>query len=100
MSTHKDTSRRTAAALRYHAGEDAAPSVVARGTGEIAKRIIALAKAHDIPIYEDAETVEALVQLELGSEIAPELYEVVAELLAFVYSMDKAQSVQEQQPDA
>ena len=89
MPPHKDNPPQTAVALRYRPPEDTAPRVVASGYGEIAKRILELAKQHDIPIYEEPAVVEALARLEVGTEIPPEFYQVVAEILAFVYSMDQ-----------
>lgn len=78
--------RRIAAALGYDADNpDAAPKLVAKGQGEIADRIIALAKEHNIPIREDRDLVEVLAKLDLDQEIPPELYRTIAELLAFIY---------------
>lgn len=81
--------RKTAVALRYLREEDKAPKVIASGRGEIAQKIIEIAHNHGVPIYEDPEVVEILAQLEVGMEIPPDLYEVIAEILAFVYSLDK-----------
>lgn len=77
--------RRIAAALGYDTEADDAPRLLAKGQGELADRIIALAKQHDIPIREDRDLVAVLAKLDLDREIPPELYRVVAELLAFVY---------------
>ena len=89
---HECSSRahhRTAVALRYHSKEDNAPRVVASGQGEIARRILELAQQHGIPIHEAPAVVEALAQLEVGTEIPAEFYQMVAEILAFIYSIDK-----------
>ncbi|RMF90464.1 MAG: flagellar biosynthesis [Nitrospinota bacterium] len=83
------SSRKTAVALRYRVQEDQAPRVVAQGRGTVAEQILALAREHNIPIYEDAVLVETLARLEPGKEIPPALYQVVAEILAFVYSLDR-----------
>ncbi|SEH14722.1 EscU/YscU/HrcU family type III secretion system export apparatus switch protein [Thermoleophilum album] len=77
-----------AAALRYRAGEDAAPRVVATGSGKLAERIIEIAREAGVPVREDAALVDALSQLELGAEIPPELYAAVAELLVWAYGLD------------
>ena len=82
--------RRKAIALRYRAGEDRAPKVVAKGRGELAERIIAIAEEHGIPIYEDRDLVEFLSLLDIYEEIPPQLYQAVAEVLAFVYRLAKA----------
>ena len=78
--------RRIAAALGYDADNpEAAPKLVAKGKGELADRIIELAKQHNIPIREDRDLVEVLAKLDLEQEIPPELYRTIAELLAFIY---------------
>jgi len=81
--------RRRAVAMRYQAGEAHAPRVVAKGQGEVAERIIALAKAHGLHVHEDPDLVALLGALELDTDIPPELYRAVAEVLAFVYRLDK-----------
>jgi len=73
-----------AVALRYDSEESRAPLVVAKGKGEIAEKIIKLAKEKGIPITEDKNLVEALIKLDLYEEIPPELYEAVARVIAFV----------------
>ena len=79
--------RLTAVAIKYKMNEDPAPKVVAKGKGRIAEKIIELAKENDIPIREDPDLVEILAKLELNQYIPPELYQVVAEILAFIYRM-------------
>jgi len=80
--------RRVAAALGYDPDEDSAPQLMAKGQGEMADRIIALAKEHNIPIKEDRDLIAVLAKLDLGAEIPPEIYRTVAELLAFVYRVN------------
>jgi flagellar biosynthesis protein len=77
--------RARAVALTYNREEMPAPKVSATGQGEIAERIIALAKEHGVPIRQDPDLVALLAQLDPGQVIPPELYMVVAEVLAFVY---------------
>jgi len=74
-----------AAALKYRSGVDAAPTIVAKGKGYVAERILALAREHNIPIREDRNMVEILSSLSLYEEIPVELYKAVAEILAFIY---------------
>ncbi|MFH1058702.1 MAG: EscU/YscU/HrcU family type III secretion system export apparatus switch protein [Pseudomonadota bacterium] len=74
-----------AVALRYEPGRDEAHTLAALGRGKLAEKIIALAREHGVPIKEDPDLVEVLARLELDQEIPPELYLVVAEILAFVY---------------
>lgn len=81
--------RKKAAALRYKPEKDAAPKVVAKGSGKIAERILQVAKEHNVPIKDDPQLVEVLSTLDLYQEIPAELYRAVAEILAFVYRMTK-----------
>jgi flagellar biosynthesis protein len=74
-----------AVALRYERRKDSAPKVLAKGKGIIAEKIVELAKKHGIPVIEDEELVSFLVLLDLGEEIPPSLYKVVAKILALVY---------------
>jgi flagellar biosynthesis protein len=77
--------RTTAAALRYDEEKDNAPEVVAAGKGIIAEKIIALGRENSIPIYDDPVLAMALAEVNPGDEIPPELYKLVAEVLAFIY---------------
>lgn len=81
--------RSRAIALRYEEG-DRAPKVIATGAGEIARRILELAAANNIPVRRDDTLVEILGKLDLGYEIPPETYRAVAEILAFLYRTDDA----------
>ena len=78
-----------AAALKYTHGKDSAPKLVAKGRGELAKKIIEIAKENNIPVKEDTELVEFLSTLDLYKEIPPELYKAVAEILAFIYAVHR-----------
>jgi flagellar biosynthesis protein len=78
-----------AVALKYKSGQDNAPKVAAKGTGLIAEKIIAVARKQGIPVKDDPNLIEVLSRLDLDQEIPPELYVVVAELLAFVYSLNR-----------
>jgi flagellar biosynthesis protein len=77
-----------AAALKYNSQTDSAPVVKAKGMGIIADRIIEIAKENNIPTKEDPDLVEILMQIDIDKEIPPELYKVVAEILAFVYRLN------------
>jgi flagellar biosynthesis protein len=79
--------RRRAVALTYDAAKMQAPTVSAIGYGLVADRIIDLAREHDVPIRPDADLTALLTQLEVGQIIPPELYPLVAEVLAFVYRL-------------
>lgn len=77
-----------AIALEYDPN-DQAPRVIASGKGILADRIIEKAKESDVPIHRDDKLADTLSRLDIGDAIPPELYEVVAEILVFVDSMDK-----------
>lgn len=77
-----------AVALKYVPKQDRAPKVTAKGSGLLAEKIIQLAKEHGIPIKEDPALIEILSQLDFYQEIPPSVYTVIAEILAFVYSMN------------
>lgn len=78
-----------AVALRYNGEQDRAPRVVAKGAGPLAERIMAVAREHGVPVHEDAGLAGALYRLDLLEEIPPELYRAVAEVLAFLYGLDR-----------
>ena len=84
-----DKRLKKAATLKYESGKDSAPRITAKGTGLVADRIIELALKEGIPISEDPDLVEALVKLDFQEEIPPELYKVVAEVLAFAYRLNR-----------
>ena len=75
-----------AVALRYQAGKDGAPRVVAKGVGIIAQRIREIAEEHKIVMVENPAIAQMLWRTtELNEEIPVELYQAVAEILAMVY---------------
>jgi len=65
-----------------------APRVSARGEDELAQAIIQLAIQHEVPVYENASLTRWLSQLDVGDEIPQQLYQVIAEILAFVYRLE------------
>jgi len=85
----KNEQRQKAVALQYERGKDRAPKVTAKGQGKLAQKILALAHEHHIPIHKDKALLEALYRLDLNEEIPEELYQVVAEVLAFIYRMNR-----------
>jgi flagellar biosynthesis protein len=82
--------RAAATALTYDPLGSEPPQISASGSGLVAERIIALAREHHVPLHQDAALIEALARLEVGTVIPRELYVVVAEVLAFVYAVDRA----------
>lgn len=87
----RDNKIKKAVALEYDP-EDEAPRVIASGKGALAERIIAKAKENDVPVHKDDKLADTLSRLDIGEMIPPELYNVVAEVLVFVDSMDKLKS--------
>ncbi|MEW8958208.1 hypothetical protein MHOCP_02310 [Moorella humiferrea] len=79
---------RKAVALRYNSEQDKAPRVVASGRGAIADKIITTAREAGVPVHQDAYLAEILARINIGSEIPVELYQLVAEILVFIYSLD------------
>ena len=78
-----------ATALRYEAGVSGAPTVVARGAGPLAQRILETAREAGVPIREDPALASALAQLELDEQIPEELYAAVAEALVWAYRLTR-----------
>lgn len=81
--------RQLAVALKYERGQEGAPVVAAAGKGVIAEKIIEVAETHGVPVVEQAAVAEALTTVEIGKEVPPSLYRAVAEVLAFVYRLDR-----------
>ena len=79
--------RRKAVAIRYDPEKDKTPVVLTKGYGELAKRIIKIAKEKNIPIVEDKDLVSALIRVEVFEEIHPELYRAVAKVLVFIKTL-------------
>ena len=77
-SGRRHADKNKAVALRYRVNEDAAPVVIASGYGAIAEKIIGVAEEKGIPVYKDESTASMLCMLEVGRDIPPALYEVVA----------------------
>jgi flagellar biosynthesis protein len=77
-----------AVAILYDSQKSSSPKVVASGRGEVAKRIIETAREAGVHIQEDANLVELLSKIDIGANIPTELYQTVAEVLAFVYQVN------------
>ena len=84
----KNNPVREAVALDYDPGVSA-PTIVAAGRGHVAENIIKTAREHNVPIHADAELAHTLNTLQLGQEIPPELYMVVAQILLYVKNIDE-----------
>ena len=82
-----------ACALKYEQDSMESPKLVAKGTELIAKKIIEIAREHDVPVIENPPVARALFRLvEPNAYIPPDLYKAVAEILLFVYSLRKKQN--------
>ncbi|MBM7618972.1 flagellar biosynthesis protein [Bacillus tianshenii] len=79
--------RKKAVALKYDKAKHSAPVVSAKGRGIVAENIIQEAVKHNIPLQEDSALIEMLLEVELNESIPEELYEVIAEVLSFVYQL-------------
>lgn len=89
--THPDPpprDRALAVALKYAAGDDA-PRVIAKGRGLVAAEIIARAKEHGVFVHESPELVALLANVDLDERIPPALYVAIAELLAWIYRVER-----------
>ncbi len=74
-------------AVSLHYDQRNAPTVSAKGEGELAHQILRLAMENDIPIYQDHHLVQLLSQVDIDTEIPPQLYIAVAEIIAFAYRL-------------
>ena len=81
--------KRQAIAMRYEADVTTAPKVVAKGSGYLAEQILDTARRHGVPVYQNKTLTAMLMAVHLDREIPPELYQAVAEVLAYVYRVDQ-----------
>ncbi|MFA5609721.1 MAG: EscU/YscU/HrcU family type III secretion system export apparatus switch protein [Alcaligenes sp.] len=88
MSHDVPAPRPQALALRYDP-QDGAPRVVAKGYGTLAEKIIETAREHNLYVHESPELVGLLMQVDLDRHIPPQLYQAVAELLAWLYALEQ-----------
>jgi len=82
--------RAIAVALKYSQG-DSAPVVVAKGRGLVAEEIIARARESGVFVHQSPELVALLAQVDLDQHIPPQLYIAVAELLAWLYRLERGE---------
>ena len=78
-----------AVAMKYKMYEDSAPKVIAKGSGEIAKKIIEKAKEFDISIFQNPELTNMLMNVELDEEIPSELYKAVVEVFIWLHKTEE-----------
>lgn len=80
----------TAAVIRFNEQADKAPTVVAQGRGQLAAKIIEMAKQHNVQMEEDSGLVQNLLDIDLGDNIPPQLYSVMAEILLMIEEMEES----------
>ena len=79
-----------AVALRYKEDQDRAPVVLAKGQDSLALRIVQVAEENHVAVVENVPLARALYSsTDLNQEIPPELYSAVAEVLVYLYQLDK-----------
>nr|WP_320113724.1 EscU/YscU/HrcU family type III secretion system export apparatus switch protein [uncultured Desulfuromonas sp.] len=78
-----------AVAVKYDKEVADAPLIVASGKGQLADNIIKAAEEAGLEISHDPDLVELLAKIPVGAEIPSELYQAVAEILAYVYRVNK-----------
>jgi flagellar biosynthesis protein len=74
---------------RRYRSDDCAPTIIAKGRGAVAETIIDRARANGIYVHESPELVALLMRVDLDSHIPPQLYMVIAELLVWLYRLEK-----------
>ena len=83
-----------AVALRYKPEQDNAPIVLAKGQDSLALRIVQVAEANNVAVMENVPLARALyAQAELNQEIPPELYNAVAEVLVYIFRLNKKKQI-------
>jgi len=90
MTPKKINPRQKAVAIKYTPA-DVAPKVVGKGQGYVADKLLEQAKLNNIPVYKDSKLADELLGVQLGDNIPPELYEIVAQVLVFISDLDKRQ---------
>ncbi|KAB8138722.1 hypothetical protein F9U64_03650 [Gracilibacillus oryzae] len=85
---NEESYRKKAVALKYEQDSEA-PKVTAIGKGNVAENIVKKAMESNVPIQSDPSLVTLLSELEINQTIPEELYQVVAEVFAYIYQIDK-----------
>lgn len=81
MSSYKKNKR--AVALKYNSSKDAAPVIIASGSGYIADKVVEIAEDSGVPVYRDDSLAILLSQLDMGSEIPEELYSSIVDIYMY-----------------
>ena len=89
-NSHKNAK---AVALGFDEKKDHAPKVLASGRGQIADKIMQIAKENNIPMHQDTDLVEILSLLDIEEYIPLEVYSVVAEIFIHVYEHNEKKKI-------
>ncbi|MDB4894128.1 MAG: FlhB domain protein [Firmicutes bacterium] len=89
MAAEKRRVRKAAIALGYDPEKDGAPKVLAAGQGDVAEALLRIAQEHGVPVHTDHPLASALIKLDVGTYLPPELYAAVAEVLAFLWRLEQ-----------
>jgi flagellar biosynthesis protein len=87
-----------AIALKYDREKDGAPRVIAKGMRLRAEQIREIARANGIPFMRNLPLANALYRVDVGQEVPEELYDAVAEVLNFVYELQRQEQERRAQP--
>ena len=83
-----DYLRKQRAVALHYGDDDTAPVVVASGMGYLAEKIVDVAQANGVPVYEDDSLATILTQLQLGQEIPQELYQAIVDIYVYFLNFD------------
>ena len=90
--SEKQPKQKSAVGLKYQQGDQSnenpnenAPTIIAKGFGDLADEIVNLARQNGVLVHEDPYLSDFLATLDLGQEIPEQLYHVIAELISFSY---------------
>lgn len=75
-------------AIKYEEVKDEVPTVIAKGIGKVAEKIIEIAKENNIPIMHQTKLVNELYSLDIPSEIPEDMYLIVAKIIAYVMKLN------------
>jgi flagellar biosynthesis protein len=98
MSEFNQYLKQKAVALSYDEHKMAAPVIVASGMGYIAEKMVEVAQKHEVPVYEDNSLATLLTQLELGTQIPEELYQVIVEIYIYFLQYGKKEMQAQEKP--
>ncbi len=89
--------RKVAVALEYDRARDRAPRITASGAGAVAEQILEIAFAQGVQVREDADLTEVLGALDVDSIVPTEVLAAVAEILSYVYRVNREALLREMQ---